>query len=111
MPRTLSSPIYRRGPRKSQEQKHVTNKSCRKMSTTINFVGLQRPPVGFGVFHTKGWRSRSAFPPEVRFLPSRPRENKRCPWDVPGILLGCPGLLGGVQKVCAKRVCAHVSAP
>ena len=24
-------------------------------------------------------------------------------WDVPGILPGCPGPLGGVQKVCAKK--------
>ena len=69
---------------------------------------VRRPPGGVGVFHEKGWWSKTSCSPSKLRLPW---VSKRGIWDVPEILPGCPGKIGGVQKVCAKKVRAHFSFP
>ena len=50
-----------------------------------------------------GWGSKSSFPPsQARSLPSKPKENKLCAWDVPGSLLW-----RAPKKLCAKKVGAR----
>ena len=64
---------------------------------------VRRPQGGVGVFHGKGWWSKSSCPPSKVCLPW---VWKRGTWDVPGILLGCPGCLGVFKKfVQRKFVC------
>ena len=75
-----------------------------KKSTKINFSWVRRPPGGVGVFHAKGWWPKSSCPPLTVCLPWL---SKKGIWDVPGIFAGMSRSRGGVQKVCAKRVCAH----
>ena len=58
-------------------------------------------------WHAKGRWPKSSRPPTKVCLPCVSKEGNL--WDVPRILLGCPGLFGGVQKVCAKKVRAHFS--
>ena len=63
---------------------------------------VQRLPggVGVGVFHSKGWWSKSSCPPsKVCF----PWVSKEVTWDVPGILLGCPGHLGVFKKFVQQK--------
>ena len=69
---------------------------------------VRRPPGGVGVFHAKGWWPKSSCPPS-KSLSSLGFEERN---------LGCPGNFagmsrtpGGVQKVCAKKVCAQFSCP
>ena len=57
-------------------------------------------PGGVGVFHAKGWW------PETSCSPSKvclPWVSKRGIWDVPGILPGCPGILGVFKKFVLKK--------
>ena len=53
-----------------------------------------------GVFHAKGWWPKSSCPPSKVCLPWF---LKRGIWDVPGILPGCPGPLGGFKKFVQKK--------
>ena len=69
---------------------------------------VRRPPGGVGVFHSKGWWPKTSCPPSKVCLP----------WVFEGRNLGCPGIfvgmsrtLGGVQKVCTKKVRTHFSFP
>ena len=71
----------------------------RKKSTKINFW-VRRPPGGMGVFHVKGWWPKSSCPPSKVCFPWVLREGI---WDVPGILLGCPGPLGVFKKFVQKK--------
>ena len=67
---------------------------ARKQNTMIRFWGLETAR-WVGVFHLKGWKSKSSFPPsQVRSLPWKAKESKFCPWDVPGIWPRYPGPLG-----------------
>ena len=72
------------------------------MSTKINFW-VRRPPGGVGVFHAKGWESKSSRPPSKVCLPW---VSKGGTWD-PGNFARMSQTPGCVQKVCAKNVCAH----
>ena len=69
---------------------------ARKKSTKINFLGSRRPLGGVGVFHAKGWGSKSSCPPSKLRLPW---VSKRRIWDVPGILPG----LGVFKKFVQKK--------
>ena len=53
-----------------------------------------------GVFHAKGWWSKTSCPPSKVCLPW---VWKGGTWDVPGILAGCPGLLGVFKKFVQKK--------
>ena len=68
---------------------------------------VRRPPGGVGVFHVKGWWSKTSCSPSKLCLPW---VSKRGIWDVPGILPGCPGPLGVFKKFVQKQVCAHFSS-
>ena len=52
---------------------------------------VRRPRGGVGVFHGKGWWSKTSCSPSKLCLAW---VSKRGIWDVPGILPGCPGPLG-----------------
>ena len=58
-----------------------------------------RPPGGAGVFHAKGWGSKSSCPSSKVCFPWVAREGT---WDVPGILSGCPGPLRVFKKFVQK---------
>ena len=69
---------------------------------------VRRPPGGMGVFHAKGWWSKSSCPS---------LESLSCS-GFEGRNLGCPGNFarmsrtdGGVQTACAKKGRAHFSFP
>ena len=79
--------------------RHTPFIQASKKSTKINFW-VRRPPGGVGVFHAKGWWSKSSCP-----------ASKVLPWDVPGILPGCPGPLGVFKRFVQKKVRAHFSFP
>ena len=66
----------------------------KKRAQTLTF-GVQRPPGGVGVFHAKGWWSKSSCSPrKCVFLAFRGT--------------GCPGPLGVFEKfVPPKKVCAY----
>ena len=66
-----------------------------------------RQPGGVGVFHAKGWWSKSSCPPSKVCLCWVSREEPT--WDVPGILPGCPRPLGVLKKFVSKNVRAHFS--
>ena len=53
-----------------------------------------------GVFHAKGWGSKTSCPPSKVCLPW---VSKRGIWDIPGILPGCPGPLGVFKKFVQKK--------
>ena len=61
-----------------------------------------------GVFHAKGWWSKGSCPPSKVCLPW---VSKTGIWDVPGILLGCPGRLGVFKNFVPKKVRAHFAFP
>ena len=61
---------------------------------------VRRRPGGVGVFHSKGWWPKTSYPPSKVCLPW---VSKRGIWDVPGILLGCPGPLGVFKKLVQKN--------
>ena len=106
LPRSFSEPFL------ESERRPILRQE--KKSTKINFW-VRRPPAGVGVFtagvgvfHVKGWGSKSSCPPRPS-LSSLGFEGRN---------LGCPGNFAGmsrppwgVQKVCAKNVCVHFSAP
>ena len=71
----------------------------KKKSTKINFLG-RRLSGGVGVFHAKGWGSKSSRPPSKVCFPWVSREGS---WDILGVLPGCPG-----PSLC-KKVLAHFS--
>ena len=56
-----------------------------------------------GVFHSKGWWSKSSCPPSIVCLPW---VWKGGTWDVPGILPGCPRPLGVFKKFVQNSLCA-----
>ena len=55
---------------------------------------------GVGVFQVNGWGPISSCPPSKVCLPW---VSKGGIWDVPGILLGCPGPLGVFKKFVQKK--------
>ena len=61
---------------------------------------VRRPPGGVGVFRAKGWWPKTSCPPSKVCLPW---VSKRRIWDVPRILLGCPGPLGVFKKFVQKK--------
>ena len=61
---------------------------------------VRRPPGGVGVFHEKGWWSKTSCSPSKLRLPW---VSKRGIWDVPEILPGCPGPLGVFKKFVQKK--------
>ena len=61
---------------------------------------VRRPLGGVGVFHGKGWWSKTSCSPSKLCLPW---VSKRGIWDVPGILPGCPGPLGVFKKFVQKK--------
>ena len=66
----------------SEETKTITQcYSGKEKSAQILTFWVRRPPSGAGVFHAKGWGSKSSCPPWV---------SKGGTWDVPGIVPGCP---------------------
>ena len=87
----------------------VTNKSrfgfclpivqAEKRAQRLTFW-VRRPPGGVGVFHAKGWWPKSSCSPSKVCLPW---VSKRGIWDVPGILVGCPGRLGVFKKFVQKK--------
>ena len=82
---------------------HISGLVCirqEKRAQRLTFW-VRRPPGRMGVFHAKGWGSKTSRPPSKVCLPW---VSKRGIWDIPKILPGCPGPLGVVQKVCAKKV-------
>ena len=77
----------------------VGNVQARKKSTKINFLGPETARWG-GVFHAKGWGSKTSCPPSKLCLPW---VSKRGIWDIPGMLPGCPGPLGVFKKFVQKK--------
>ena len=69
---------------------------------------VRRPPGGVGVFHAKGWGSKSSCPPSKVCLPWVSNGGI---WDIPGFLPGCPGPLAVFEKFVQKKVRAHFSFP
>ena len=68
-------------------------------NTKIDFLVLDT--AGWdGVFHAKGWGSKSSFPHSEVCFPWVSREGTR---DVPGILPGCPGPLGVFKKFVQQK--------
>ena len=65
---------------------------------------VRRPLGGVGVFHAKWWWPKSSCPPSKVCLSW---VSKRGIWDVPGILPGCPGPLGGFKKFVPTSSCAY----
>ena len=63
-------------------------------------IWVRRPPGGVGVFHAKGWWSKSSCPPLKVCLPW---VWKWGTWDVPGILPGCPGALRVFENSLQER--------
>ena len=67
---------------------------AREKSTQINLLGPEN--AGWGLlFHAKGWWSKSECPPSKVCLP----------WDVPGVLPGCPGAVKALKKFVQKSLC------
>ena len=82
---------------------------ARKKSTKTNFLGLETARWGGSLPREGGGGRKSrALPRKFVFLGFRREESGM---SRPGILLGCPGTPGGVQKVCGKQVRAHFSLP
>ena len=76
----------------------------RKKSTKIITFWVRRPPGGVGVFHAKGWWPKTSCSLSLSLSKAcLPWVSKRGIWDVPGILLGCPGPLGVFQKFVLKK--------
>ena len=81
---------------KSSELSVAISKQCfrpEKRSTKINFWGSGDCWVGRGVFHSKGWWSKTSWPS----LESFPWILREGPWNVPGIL-GRSHLLGFTKR-------------
>ena len=94
--RTFSEPFYLRSVLLHDP---VGVHHARRKSTKINFGGPETPG-GMGVFHAKGWWSKSSCPPSKVCLPWVWKGGTR---DVPGILPGCPGPLGVFKKFVQKE--------
>ena len=58
-----------------------------------------------GVFHVKGWESKSFAPRPKDCLPWFSRERS---WDIPGILPGYPGPLVGLLKSLCKKTFVQI---
>ena len=105
----VKSPIFTNTPCKSTchynaPSMHTVDKKRKKSTKILTFWARRLP----GVFHSKGWGSKSSCHRSKVCLPWVSREGT-C--DVPRILRGCPGPLRVFKKVCAKKVCAHLSFP
>ena len=78
----------------------MTSHARQKARTNPNFW-VRISSGGVGVFHVKGWGSKSSA------CPSKPRRTKLfggMPWDLAGISGGCP-------KCLRKNVCVQFSSP
>ena len=81
-------------------------KTGKKKSTKIYFLGPETAGLGGGL-RCEGVGVKKSVP---AFESLYFRVSKGGTRDVPGILPGCPGLLG-FQRVCENNVCARFSAP